>query len=320
VLGRAGLITAVPACALVAAVAHAAVPSDPLTQNAVFEAVGLPRAWDVTTGSEDVVIAVVDSGVDASHPDLAGAVDEGYDFVDGDSGAAPLVAGIAALLRAHAPFATVSQIDSALARTARPVAGVRFGLLDAYAALQALGQPAPRFEPTIEGAADVGETLTAHTGIWAGARIESAYDWQRCRGASCATVGTGVAYRVRSGDRGTALQVSVSAAGVPTAVSARTAVVPERARNERRPSVTGRALVGETLRAGRGSWSGTLLSFSATWIRCRVSGCGGGVEIAHGWRYRARPADRRRRLRVAVTATNLLGSVTAVSITTARIR
>ncbi|MFL6035307.1 MAG: hypothetical protein ACJ74I_09535 [Gaiellaceae bacterium] len=79
---------------------------------------------------------------------------------------------MAALLRAHAPFATVSQIDSALARTARPVAGVRFGLLDAYAALQALGQPAPRFEPTIEGAADVGETLTAHTGIWAGARIE----------------------------------------------------------------------------------------------------------------------------------------------------
>ncbi|MFL6066358.1 MAG: S8 family serine peptidase [Gaiellaceae bacterium] len=171
-LGRAGLITAVPACALVAAVAHAAVPSDPLTQNAVFEAVGLPRAWDVTTGAQDVVIAVVDSGVDASHPDLAGAADEGYDFVDGDSGAAPLVAGIAALLRAHAPFATVSQIDSALARTARPVAGVRFGLLDAYAALQALGQPAPRFEPTIEGAADVGETLTAHTGIWAGARIE----------------------------------------------------------------------------------------------------------------------------------------------------
>src|SRR3954451_14148516 len=91
---------AVLAGALVAAVAHAALPSDPLTQNAVFEAVDLPRAWDVTTGSPDVVIAVVDSGVDASHPDLAGAVDQGYDFVDRDTdatdGHGTGVAGIAA--------------------------------------------------------------------------------------------------------------------------------------------------------------------------------------------------------------------------------
>jgi serine protease len=68
------LITAVLAGALAAAVAHAALPSDPLTQKAVFEAVGLPRACEITTGSPEVVIAVVDSGVEASHPDLAGAV------------------------------------------------------------------------------------------------------------------------------------------------------------------------------------------------------------------------------------------------------
>jgi len=34
--------------------------------------IGAPAAWDVSTGSQETVIAIIDSGLDASHPDLAG--------------------------------------------------------------------------------------------------------------------------------------------------------------------------------------------------------------------------------------------------------
>jgi serine protease len=62
-----------------------ALPNDPGygNQRWHYEAIKLPAAWDITTGSADVVVAVIDSGV-IRHPDLIDNLLQGYDFVESD--------------------------------------------------------------------------------------------------------------------------------------------------------------------------------------------------------------------------------------------
>jgi type VII secretion-associated serine protease mycosin len=60
------------------------VPNDQLYKQFQWNLrkIGTEQAWDVTTGSPDLIVAVLDTGVDSSHPDLAGRLVPGYDFLN----------------------------------------------------------------------------------------------------------------------------------------------------------------------------------------------------------------------------------------------
>jgi thermitase len=66
-------------------VAQAAfVPNDPYVLSGDdwhLAKIQAPQAWDVTTGLPNIVVALLDSGINAQHPDLIGRVLPGYDFV-----------------------------------------------------------------------------------------------------------------------------------------------------------------------------------------------------------------------------------------------
>ncbi|WP_405152931.1 S8 family peptidase [Paenibacillus sp. FSL K6-0108] len=78
-------------------------PNDPFFPYQYnLQKINAPAAWDISQSSSSVKIAIIDTGVQLNHPELAGKILPGYDYVDYDNvpedgnGHGTHVAGIAA--------------------------------------------------------------------------------------------------------------------------------------------------------------------------------------------------------------------------------
>lgn len=180
-----GLLVAVLGVTRVASARGQAPPDDPFwPQQWGLEKINALRGWQVSRG-EDVVVAVVDSGVDLDHPDLAGAFVRGpdgrvtgQDFVDSDDdptdehGHGTMVAGIVAArtgngqgvaaVAPHARLLPVRVLDEHAAGSSADVdAGIRWAVdhgadvinLSLEVARERSTAPVPLLEPHAPAAA-----------------------------------------------------------------------------------------------------------------------------------------------------------------------
>lgn len=191
--------------------------------------------------------------------------------------------------------------------------------------------PTNSVQPTIAGTPSLGQTLTATPGTWTGDPT-FAYQWVRCPssggapdGSDCAAIGgaTTTAYVVSAGDVGSRLRVRVTgsnADGSATAASNATPAISGQAGppNTQPPTIVGSAVVGQTLTAAPGTWTGSGITYTYAWQRCDAAGASCAAILgATQTTYTLVTGDVGKTVRVAVTATNTTGANTVMSSQTA---
>lgn len=200
-----------------------------------------------------------------------------------------------------------------------------------FGAQQAI--PANTAQPTISGTTAQGQTLTATAGTWSNSPTSFAYQWMRCPASGgaadasdCAAIGgaTTTSYVVAAGDVGSRFRIRVTATnadGPATAASNATDLVTATAPgppNTQPPAISGQAVVGQTLTATQGTWTGTGLTFAYQWRRCDTAGAQcADISGATATTYALVAADSGRTVRVEVTAKNATGETTIASAQTA---
>jgi hypothetical protein len=195
--------------------------------------------------------------------------------------------------------------------------------------------PANTVAPTVAGIASLGQTLTASPGTWTGTPDPTfTYQWVRCPasggaadGSDCAVIGgaSTTAYVIASGDVGSRLRVRVTGSntdGSVTVASNATEVVGGQAGppNTQPPTIVGSPVVGQTLTANPGTWTGSGITFAYAWSRCDATGgaCTP-IPLATQSTYTLVAADSGKTIRVTVTATNTTGSNSVQSAATAAV-
>ncbi|WP_316214306.1 hypothetical protein [Bradyrhizobium sp. SZCCHNR2032] len=177
-------------------------------------------------------------------------------------------------------------------------------------AVNLLAAPVNTVLPAITGdGGAAGNMLSVSTGTWTGtAPISFAYQWKK--GGAAISGATASTYMIQAGDAGGALTVDVTATnsqGNATATSA-TFTVGATPTNTALPAITGPSLVGGTLRASQGSWSGSPSTYAYQW-----KSNGTNIPGATTSSYVTQAGDVGNSITCTVTASNGWGSASATS-------
>ena len=152
------------------------VPNDPYAGSEWhLSRIGAPTAWDTAQGA-DVTIAILDSGVDGTHPDLASQMVPGWNFYDGNADTSDVNGHGTAVAGAAAASSNNGLGVAAVAGRAR-IMPVRIADANAYAYWSTVAQG-------LTYAADHGARVAniSYVGVAGSASVQSAAQYMKSRG------------------------------------------------------------------------------------------------------------------------------------------